>query len=50
MSLRSILNRLTSKKSDLEDDDIGLPYELAHVRHIDIDNRSSTGFKGLPEK
>lgn len=37
-------------KEELEDDDIGLPFSLNHVRHIDVDQRSSTGFTGLPDK
>lgn len=42
------------KKNKNDDDDfeisIGRPYQLQHIDHVGVDQRSSTGFTGLPDK
>jgi len=45
----------TKKKNKQRDDDdldivVGRPYNLQHIDHVGVDQRSSTGFTGLPDK
>mmetsp|Transcript_12956 Transcript_12956/g.20981 ORF Transcript_12956/g.20981 Transcript_12956/m.20981 type:complete len:451 (-) Transcript_12956:110-1462(-) len=50
---RGMKKKKTKKKEKEEEDggiSIGRPYNVQHLEHVGVDNRSSTGFTGLPDK
>ena len=56
MMRRNKDKKAAKKKAQAFDDDddmeisVGRPYNLQHIDHVGVDQRSSTGFTGLPDK